>query len=382
MLDIKKQARLNNIIHNIYDTTIDSQALQQLLQSLADQFGALMASYLDQNPQSGKAINLGTIGLDSKEISRYTTYYGPRSMFFKDLTGHKQGDVFIDQMMVDYDSYLKSETYNDFQLKHDFSHGMSLITQSEQNNYRYIILRRSKKLGFYDNNEFEIASILLPHLIQANKIAQRLELNTTLIKSFEKAFNHLSAGVALVNTNQEVVFINQSAESIICRADGINIVRDKLSARDPNDNAMLKAAIQKAFALNDKTSLDAGNTCTINRKRQAYPYQLLIMPIAESCLPTSHHDALALVMIHDPNTRKLTNEELIAQLYGLTLTEARVAQSMCNQLSTSEIASLHNISENGVRYHTKNIYQKLHIKRQTDLVSLILNGPLSIILHK
>lgn len=382
MLDTKQQAQLNSIIQKIYETAIDSDALGEVLHSLESLFAASMVSYLEQSPQTGKGYSLGTIGLSQKNISQYTSYYGPRSQWFKELTAYKQGAVFVDQMMVNYDGYLESETYNDFQLKHDMAHGLALITQSQKDSFRYVVLRRSKKLGFYDNDELQIANTLLPHLLQANQIQRKLAIESSLLKSFEHAFNHLAAGVALVNTKQEVVFLNQAAKAIIKRQDGLNMSRDTLSARDPNDNTQLKQAIQKAFALHSEGTIGAENTCTINRRHHLYPYQLLIMPLAESCLPDSYSDALALVMIHDPNSHQLCAEEVIANLYGLTKTEARIAQSMCNLLTTSEIAEIHDMSENGVRFHSKNIYQKLQVKRQADVVSLILNGPVGMLFNK
>lgn len=64
----------------------------------------------------------------------------------------------------------------------------------------------------------------------------------------------------------------------------------------------------------------------------------------------------------------------ISRMFGLTPTEARVAQALAQGRSRAEIANDFGISATTVAFHMRNIFQKTGTGRQAELVALLLGG--------
>lgn len=66
--------------------------------------------------------------------------------------------------------------------------------------------------------------------------------------------------------------------------------------------------------------------------------------------------------------------DLLAQMLGLTPTEARVARSLALGRGTAEIALRMGVQKNTIQVHIKRILQKNGLRRQAELVSLLLRS--------
>ena len=80
----------------------------------------------------------------------------------------------------------------------------------------------------------------------------------------------------------------------------------------------------------------------------------------------------ALVVAVDPQSRSQIDPGLVASALGLTPGESRVVASLTEGRSIRDIAAATNRQENTVYKHLKQVYRKLGISRQTDLVRLVL----------
>jgi DNA-binding CsgD family transcriptional regulator len=96
------------------------------------------------------------------------------------------------------------------------------------------------------------------------------------------------------------------------------------------------------------------------------------MPIAqdnaERGLPVG---AAALVIVVDPERGQEANSERELRLLGLTASEARLAALIGRGMSRGEAAAKLGLSPATVADTAKDIYSKLDIKRQSELVRLV-----------
>ncbi|HNR19130.1 MAG TPA: response regulator transcription factor [Bacteroidia bacterium] len=63
------------------------------------------------------------------------------------------------------------------------------------------------------------------------------------------------------------------------------------------------------------------------------------------------------------------NEQAVKEDYQLTEREKNILQQLVDGNTTKQIASIFNISVDTVRFHFKNIYQKLHVNTQAEAVA-------------
>ncbi|NOQ94739.1 MAG: PAS domain-containing protein [Methylophaga sp.] len=377
-----KQLGLNDLIRRIYKTAMDPNEWQELAPILADNFKTSVVARLEQNLITGEGKGYQSLGLDRQDIENYESYYGPRSVLFRDsISNSREGAIFTDQMAANYDDYISSETYHDFIKKIQAEHAICMVTERSSEVLSYLLLRRSEKVSFYTKEEVEFSNLLMPHLIQATQIAREMGRKEVLAQAFEQSFDRLAAGVIIINQDNHVVFANQAAEQIFSRDDGLRVTGKKLRATEPNNDASLTTSIQKVFNLVDGESFKATKPLLITRKELARPYQVSLMPLIQETLAVHESCQLVLAIVNDPDRQVVSSEQMLATMYQLTLAEARVVQSLCNGLSVTDIAVLLNSNDNAVRFHIKNVFQKLHVKRQSELVSLILKGPFSVLFN-
>ena len=77
----------------------------------------------------------------------------------------------------------------------------------------------------------------------------------------------------------------------------------------------------------------------------------------------------------DPDVRGGLDEDSLRHVYGLTETEARVAALIGNGSSVEAVASRLNLPVPVVRTHLKQVLDKTHSERPSDLIRRLLSGP-------
>ena len=82
----------------------------------------------------------------------------------------------------------------------------------------------------------------------------------------------------------------------------------------------------------------------------------------------------ALVYIRDAASKSLASEAVTKQLFNLTKAETALAMELTNGLSLEEAAEALNIRRNTARAHLRSIFSKTGVRRQTELVRILLNS--------
>ncbi len=79
-----------------------------------------------------------------------------------------------------------------------------------------------------------------------------------------------------------------------------------------------------------------------------------------------------MVLVSDPAALVLPEASRQTDLYGLTPAQARVARELATGKSSKDVARALNVSPETVRTQTRDVYQKMRILSQADLVRCIL----------
>ncbi len=81
----------------------------------------------------------------------------------------------------------------------------------------------------------------------------------------------------------------------------------------------------------------------------------------------------ALVLIVEPGSLPRIDPGLVATILGLTPAESQVAVWLAEGKSVRDMATATDLTEGAIYWHLKQIYRKLPISRQVDLVRLVLS---------
>jgi DNA-binding CsgD family transcriptional regulator/PAS domain-containing protein len=378
MLTLKSQQRLNTLIQQVYHTVIEPAEWEPLLQNLADYFRAHLAANVEHIVNDHIAVSHHSLGYSDADAVAFRDYYGEKSIMYQDYKTFNTVDVVIERRSPNFSKVLTSETYNDFHLKHNGANGLIFVKSADTANVSYAVLRRDKRQGEYSDQEMQIAQLLLPHLVQASQMAHQFALKKQLTHTFEAAFDKLNMPIFLLHHDLTVVYINHAAEKLLSEQGLFTIKQQKLTGLNTTSQSQLKKIIGNVFKPNTMSNhhgLSRARIAPLPPCKNLF-FEFTAIPLVQDVNSAPSETQLILLTSTTPADNQTLQTHLISDFYQLTAKEAQVVQALCQGLTTAEIAAEHEISQNAVRFHTKNIYQKLHINRQSELVKLILSGPI------
>lgn len=258
----------------------------------------------------------------------------------------------------------------------------------------------------FDQDDIAWMKLLVSHVSRSLGLMMRLDRALVQNASLLASFDRLSLGVVLLNEQLEVVHLNHAAHKVINRRDGLFITAEQELECVP-DAAWMHKPVPRASMGHSRTARygrlpslsrwlrdqrDAPMTdpqhflqgYTVSRlsddnSKLYYVLQCAPVPASSGGLRTWQVDGQGnkqirfAVFVTDPQAVQLPSRECLGELYGLTLTEAKVACEFARGHSYKQVARRLKISEDTVRAHIKQIYPKTRVNRQSDLVRLVLS---------
>jgi DNA-binding CsgD family transcriptional regulator len=170
------------------------------------------------------------------------------------------------------------------------------------------------------------------------------------------------------------VFANLAACDLATPQHGVIFAADgRLRAMHPGKDKRLQRLIRGATETGRGLSSAAGGPLTIPRDK-AQPLHLMITPLSVSSVTLAPGIAAA-VFITDPLRFEASPQALLASVYGFTPAEARLAAALVNGQSLRQHAEAQQLSQETVRSQLKNVFRKADVRRQADLVRVLMSCP-------
>lgn len=188
-----------------------------------------------------------------------------------------------------------------------------------------------------------------------------------------RTLDYISLGVVMLDRNGRVEFANRAARTLASEGKGISI-GTTLVIDDPQ---AAKALSQGIGGLLEAGAYRDNLPASVSIPRPEGQRDILALALPLQTTGRALADAIA-VFLCDPNTRSPVPDNVLANLFGLTPAEAQVATLLAQGRRTDQIADALGVSPTTVAFHVRNLLGKTHTHRQTDLVALLLTGPMAL----
>jgi len=193
-----------------------------------------------------------------------------------------------------------------------------------------------------------------------------------LMAGFE-ALDLVNIGVVVADVSGRLLLANQTAEQVLDACDGISLTpRGTLRASGSCEAAL--SALLRQFGSSGLRGVEAsGTVLAVQRSSGKRPLTLLVRPVEGS-----HQQELGgpriLIFILDPEFPVETAEAELRQLYGLTSTEACLANLLMEGKTLDDCCDVLGIRRSTARTHLQHLFEKVGVQRQSELVSLLLKS--------
>ncbi|MGO2133276.1 MAG: response regulator [Halomonas sp.] len=230
------------------------------------------------------------------------------------------------------------------------------------------------------------------HLRQVERIRRRHEdematLHTAISglsgDGAEQALDLIALGIVLIDEQGRCVYANRAADELAVSGDIIRLDTDRIRAVESLSDKALKRALGETLE-----AVSSGKEKVVGvmlqqsqgaRSMSALACALVNADVLPDEVARQYPgQPVVALFLCASGQRRRAPEALLAGLFGLTPTEARVASALANSARTTDVAAELGVSQTTIAFHMRNLFQKTGTNRQADLIALILAGPMMI----
>lgn len=271
--------------------------------------------------------------------------------------------------LIARDVLLQSDFYTRFCKPLNIEHAFFCYLGRHDDVDAWLSGARGAARGPFSNDEAYSIRNLLPHLDRAVQIYSRLERQRSETRLYAQTVAALGVGVVLLDGQGSIVGTNTEADEILASEAPILISEGRLS--------LVGAARRHYAQILEKVASDpAAPAQTMIANAESGRNVNLIVRRAEHLTGLAANNGPAFVVYlkrgsHGSSPRMVP---FVAEYFGLTQVEARLAVMLTDGLALDEIAIHLGVTRTSARTYCKRVLAKTGASRQAELVRLVLTS--------
>ncbi|MDZ3991957.1 hypothetical protein PspTeo4_13568 [Pseudomonas sp. Teo4] len=236
-------------------------------------------------------------------------------------------------------------------------------------------INRPREQPRFGEIERALCAMLIPHLRRALHMHTLLDRSASLGSLYSQTINRLAVATIVLDENGSVLQLNPVAREILDSNDGLKLVGGRLEATYPSDNRELTRLVRSAFTRSRQGVEEQGaEAMSVSRPSGQVNLGVVVELIPSQELVEGKGKPTVVVYVRDAVGKSLVSNVVTSQLYNLTPAETGLALELANGLSLEEASERLNIRRNTARAHLRSIFSKTGVRRQTELVRIMLNS--------
>jgi DNA-binding CsgD family transcriptional regulator len=367
----------NQIVEDIYSAALDASAWPQAMRSLQRRFGGTSAGLYCADIQSGDVTLVHLRDIDPDYVDCYVDRYlkaNPWSAVPQlQAPGRVRTDTSLDEHYARPGYYRSTDFFIEWMKPQSFIYTLGVNLAAERTLHTKLFLYRDERSGPFSRREVAQFARLSRHMSQAVQIARRLAVGKAQSGIWLDVIDRLKFGVVLLDDNARVVQLNRFADDLLSRRDGLALSQRALVTTHCGDMKKLVETIRSALEASESAE---SRTATARRANGSRPLSVTAFPLPRNPHPFGWPQAVAAVIVTDPELDPVVPEDELRRRYSLTAAEARLAQNLARGTGMRDAAEKAGLSYETARWYLKSTFQKTGTTRQADLVRLLLSDQL------
>lgn len=341
-----------------------------------------------------------TLGSRDASLHIFTKHgYRSRMLVTNDSAPHLT-DSYIDSMMAEY--FLKKlpaqrpMTLEDFGVVRSFRgsllfkrylapFGITHILTQDVYEDSDIVVRlsadRERQQGDFGETEKRLLQSITPHVRQALDIRSRFKDVDGIAGQYQDLLARVGVGCLVIGPRWEVLRINETATRALQGDHGFATQRGYLRLRNTPQLKSLRLAIDAAVQAHLSGMVAQPSVAVaVPSAHGGADLKMVVKPLPSGRGPCSELTPAALLLLLNDGAGDTEDidADLLASLYKLTRSEARVGVLLTKGYTLKEAAEALHVSINTVKTHQHRIYDKLGLNRRSQMVNLLSRSLISL----
>lgn len=353
----------------LYRGAADVAEFERALTLLADEMSCQSASLISLDasaPLADMVVSVGVFDADVRQrYARDFAPYDPAPAAFARLP---TGTASTTNRILSSEQLRKGVFVNEFYTPLGLVETLGGNLRSDNGHFELIGLQRGRDRGSFEDSELADVERLIPHFSRALQLRRTFMQLEAKVGGLQDAVDRLSAGVVLLDASGTALFVNHAMRAIAERSDGISLNR---AGRPVPASAHARSRLNgllKEVALGG-----AGGILAVPCSTSVRSYAVLVapspVPLTEQ-LRERRSTACALVIVHDPACRQLSDPELVQQALGLPPAAARLVVALAMDDDLKSFAEREGVTVHAVRFHLRTAFARTGARTQAELVRL------------
>jgi DNA-binding CsgD family transcriptional regulator/PAS domain-containing protein len=375
------EQRLSELLLDVYEAAANPPHWQVFLKNAAAEMDAAKAALhvhyfapgnITQSAHGGCS---AAIGYDATSLDDYADYYAPKDIYVQRIRerfplGINAG---TNDDLLTATELRSTEIYHDYcRINEVFHTCWSAFEQTEGIAAGLGFIRPETSQPFQPR-DVELLNLLNPHLAKAFRLQRSLESSAGKNQALLKSIAQFDFGVIALDGEGRIANVSAAAKHLLDRQDGLRVHTGRLQAIQATENDMLQEMLTGTSQAQDNPHRPPASAMLISRAGHR-PIQLAVYPFVSSSLLADDQPRV-LVFLSDPTAQPASRAAVLRNLYRLTPTESRLADSLLQGLEVREAADRLRTTLETARFHLKRILAKTGTRRQSELMRLMLSLP-------
>lgn len=369
--------KIDAAIAQLYDAAVGTVPWGDASAAIARLVSADMFAFMLTDRAENNVSVVATAGIDRAAVEAYEQYYWSCDLWA--IAGRESCPPMTALAMsrfVSEQEWRQSEIFADFcQRLWPALHGVGAVFPVGRHLLAQIGIHRPLGSAEFEVADEKVLQHILPHLQRALLISRKLTEAERAHAESVAALDLLSTGMIVVDAACRVVQANAAGEAILDQGSGLmRLVGGRVGARRHEETQRLHGIVASVKA-QDGTGAGRGGAIAVTRSPPEPPLAVLVAPLSHRRVHMFESRGIAVLLITDPASSPVLPAGMLQALYGLTKSEAQLVIGLSEGARIESVAVAFGISTNTAKTHLKQVFRKLGISRQSELVGLVARLP-------
>lgn len=369
-------ATLSELLASLHAAPLEEGNWQRFLSLLCETTETSTGYLMSHEKASQNTLMMagGGVSYDPESLRLYNAHFSRCDPYVGPYSTNPRVGIIEGEELISREQLKRTEFFNDMMVCFGLSSSTLVPFVSSTARIGCVTLWRSAREGDLSKESEDLLQMLIPHLRSALGTLKALESSSERAFRAEAVLGATPTPAFLLSEDGSLVYMNEAAERLARRQDGIRVHRNRLVASDTSRQARLQALICYAAAASGAAATQPGGAITLPRSSGGRPLSALVSPLRlanDGQVSPAH----VLVLITDPEASAALPRAMLSFLYALTSSEVEVANGLLAGLSLERIAEAREVSLGTARTQLKSLLHKTGTRRQAELVRLLLSLP-------